>query len=142
MLNTRERNALSRAIEANLAAQVERVQYGVYRVPSTSEAGVVYTVRQAERGWTCDCPAGQSGYPCKHKAAVLIRKTEAASGCRVKAPAQPAGQPGTKTERRPRRSPAGQQPARTSTVTLRVNGQTFEGTGATRLQALANAKAA
>jgi hypothetical protein len=39
-----ERNAISRALARGGAAAVERVQYGRYRVTSTSRPGTVHTV--------------------------------------------------------------------------------------------------
>ena len=92
-LSSRERNAVAKAVELGGAALVRRVRYGVYEVPSATEAGVVYRVEQRELGWVCSCPAGEQGQPCWHKASVLIAKTQAASGCRVKGPAGPAAAP-------------------------------------------------
>ena len=85
-LNKNERNAVAKAVELNGAAQVERVQYGVYRVPSAaSDASYLVTVHGTE--YVCDCTAGQHGRACWHKAAVLIAKVEHASRARVIGPA-------------------------------------------------------
>ena len=88
MLNPSEQKAVAKAIELGGARLVERVQYGVYRVPSaTSDATYVVTVHGTQ--YVCDCTAGIHGKPCWHKAAVLIAKVEHASRARVrvKAPA-------------------------------------------------------
>ncbi len=69
----RERTALSKG--QSLAAQVTRVKYGVYQVPSQSEPGTRWTIIQrADGGLQCVCPAGLVGRPCAHKAAVVVRR--------------------------------------------------------------------
>jgi len=86
MLDPRQANAIQKAVELGTAANVERVQYGVYRVPSaSSKRTYLVTVHGAE--YVCDCTAGQHGKPCHHTAAVLIAKTERMSGARVLGPA-------------------------------------------------------
>ena len=65
----------------NLAAQVERVRYSLYRLPSTSEAGVVHTVVVDGGVYECTCKA--SNRPaCVHRAAVNLAKMQA-SGAKV-----------------------------------------------------------
>src|SRR5687768_3841705 len=86
MLDTRQATAIQKAIELHGAARVERVQYGIYRVPSaSSDATYLVTVHGSE--YVCDCTAGQHGRACHHKAAVLIAKVERASRARVIGPA-------------------------------------------------------
>jgi len=94
MLDARQANAIRKAVELNEAAKVERVEYGVYRVPSaSSKRSYFVTVHGAE--YVCDCTAGQHGKPCHDMAAVLIAKVERTSGARVigPAPAAPAAAP-------------------------------------------------
>jgi hypothetical protein len=75
-LSRRERHAFHAAITQNLAATVRRVRYGAYLVPSTS-TNLVYSITTDEHGCLrCSCPAGQHGHPCKHAAAVRLRKTQ------------------------------------------------------------------
>ena len=109
MLSTSERNAVNRAIDFGLANQVQRIEYGTYQVPSTSNTGTTYTVTEDTDGaYHCDCLAGQRGIPCKHKAAVLIAIVERMSGARVLGPAPVSGEtdaPNTGKPRR-RRTPA------------------------------------
>ena len=79
MLNTRERNALSRAVHSNGPAQVRRLSYGKYAVPSASEPGVVYIVTGTAMDGSdhrCTCVAGQHGRPCWHAAAVRLRRVQ------------------------------------------------------------------
>ena len=90
MLNSRERNAVAKAVELGTAATVERVQYGVYRVPSASGTiSYLVTVHPSQHGtkYVCDCQAGRAEQPCYHAAAVLIAKVEHASRVRVIGPA-------------------------------------------------------
>jgi len=76
-----EQRAISKAMALGLAGQVERVRFGLYRVPSTSEAGVVHTVIVDGGAYECTCKA--SAKPsCVHRAAVYIAKVEA-SGAKV-----------------------------------------------------------
>ncbi|MGI8422983.1 MAG: SWIM zinc finger family protein [Chloroflexota bacterium] len=85
-LDTRQRNAIQKAVELGDEAKAERVQYGVYRVASaSSDKTYLVTVHGAE--YVCDCTAGQHGKPCHHTAAVLIAKVERTSGARVIGPA-------------------------------------------------------
>ena len=54
-----EQRAMSKAMSLELAAQVERVRYGVSTVPSRSEPGVRWTVIQRVDGdLQCTCSAG------------------------------------------------------------------------------------
>ncbi len=79
MLDPRTRTALSKAIHSNGAAQVRRVRYGVYEVPSASEAGTVYTVTGTAMDGSdhrCTCKAGQAGRPCWHVAAVRLARVQ------------------------------------------------------------------
>ncbi len=72
-LADRAHTALSKG--QSLAAQVVRVRYGVYTVPSQTEPGVRWTVIQlADGGLQCTCTAGLMGKPCAHAAAVLVRR--------------------------------------------------------------------
>jgi hypothetical protein len=72
-----EARALSKALNLGLAAQVERVRCGLYRVPSSSEAGVVWTVVVESGAYSCTCRA--SNQPaCVHRAAVYLAKLQAA----------------------------------------------------------------
>jgi len=58
-LADRERTAVAKG--ASLAAQVTRVKYGLYQVPSQSEPGVYWTVvERADGGLQCTCGAGFS----------------------------------------------------------------------------------
>jgi hypothetical protein len=92
VIDTRQRNALQKAVALGGARLVRRVRYGLYRVPSASDGGREYTVTVDGRGrYGCDCPAGLAGNPCWHKASVYIAKVEHASGGRVTAPAATSG---------------------------------------------------
>ena len=51
----RERAAAAKG--ASLAAQVERVRFGTYLVPSQTEPGVTWTVIDTEHGLQCTCGA-------------------------------------------------------------------------------------
>jgi hypothetical protein len=76
-LTERERRAFAKAIAGNLAATVRRLDRGLYEVPSTSDASVTYVVCGVRaREMTCTCVAGTHGKPCKHVAAVLLRRTQ------------------------------------------------------------------
>lgn len=59
-----------------LAAQVERLAYGLYLVPSQTEPGVQWTVVEHEGLLRCSCPAALHGKPCAHAAAVATRRRE------------------------------------------------------------------
>jgi hypothetical protein len=76
-LTAAQRKAFARAIAGNLAAMVRRLDRGLYEVPSTSDASVTYIVCGVQaREMTCTCVAGTHGKPCKHVAAVLLRRTQ------------------------------------------------------------------
>jgi len=77
MMTTSERNALSKALTLNGAASVERVQFGVYRVPSATSDGETYIVTVRDGQYRCDCPAHTYGRPCWHMAAVYLAKVQA-----------------------------------------------------------------
>jgi len=63
----------------SLAAQVKRLKYGLYTVPSQSESGVYWTVVQRGDGdLQCTCGAGIYGRPCAHLAAVIVRRQQEA----------------------------------------------------------------
>src|SRR5215207_5611130 len=73
-----ERRAVGRAMADGLTERVERVRYGVYRVASGSQPGVVYTVTHGpsldgEAAMHCTCPSGYRP-ACKHRAAVALLK--------------------------------------------------------------------
>ena len=76
-----EQRALSKAMALELAAQVERVRWGLYRVPSTSEAGVVHTVIVDGGVYECTCKAANKT-ACVHRAAVYLAKLQA-TGAKV-----------------------------------------------------------
>ena len=91
MLDPRQRNAISKAVELGLPARVRRIRFGLYRVPSTSEAGVTHTVTVDGRGtYRCSCVAGQFNRPCAHAAAVYVAKVEHMAKVRVTGPAPDA----------------------------------------------------
>lgn len=48
-----------------------RIRETLYRVPSASTPGTVYTVRELPGRYACDCPAGQNRRACWHVRAVL-----------------------------------------------------------------------
>jgi hypothetical protein len=76
-LTASERNAFAKAVAGNLAATVRRLDRGLYEVPSTTDASVTYIVCGVQaREMTCTCVAGTHGKPCKHVAAVLLRRTQ------------------------------------------------------------------
>jgi hypothetical protein len=76
-LTAAQRKAFARAIAGNLAATVRRLGRGLYEVPSTSDPSVTYIVSGVQaREMTCTCVAGAHGKPCKHVAAVLLRRTQ------------------------------------------------------------------
>ncbi len=76
-----EQRALSKAMALNLAAQVERIRCGLYRVPSTSEEGVVWTVVVESGAYSCTCKAANKP-ACVHRAAVYLAKM-VATGAKV-----------------------------------------------------------
>lgn len=91
MLSQRERNAFHKAIEGNLAVTVRRLDLGIYEVPSTSTEGETYLVCGTKLGeMTCTCPAGQQGHPCKHVAAVVLRRTQETAKAQARKLTRPA----------------------------------------------------
>ncbi len=76
-----EQRAISKAMSLTLAAQVERVRFGLYRVPSTSEAGVLHTVMVDSGVYDCTCRAANKP-ACVHRAAVYLAKLQA-TGAKV-----------------------------------------------------------
>ena len=94
-LADREHAALSKG--QSLAAQVVRVRYGVYTVPSQTETGVRWTVLDqaalgSGAGLQCTCTAGLMGRPCAHKSAVLVRRQREEKRRREALRQQPGGQ--------------------------------------------------
>jgi len=83
---TRHAAAITKAVALGTAATVQRVRFGLYRVPS-SDGTRTYRVTVVGSRYSCECPAGQHGKACVHAAAVLVAKTERASGGRVTGPA-------------------------------------------------------
>jgi hypothetical protein len=76
-LTDAQRNAFAKAIAGNLAATVRRLDRGLYEVPSQTDASVTYIVSGVQAcEMTCTCVAGTHGKPCKHVAAVLLRRTQ------------------------------------------------------------------
>ena len=75
-LTISEQRAISKAMACGLAAQVERVRFGLYRVPSTSEAGVTWTVAVEDGVYACTCKAAHHPV-CVHRAAVYLAKVQA-----------------------------------------------------------------
>jgi len=76
-----EQRAISKAMGLELAARVERVRLGLYRVPSTSEEGVTWTVVIENGAYECTCRASNKP-ACVHRAAVYLAKVQA-TGSRV-----------------------------------------------------------
>jgi len=76
-----QQRALSKALALALASQVTRVRLGLYRVPSTSEAGVTWTVITESGAYSCTCRASNKP-ACVHRAAVFLAKVQA-TGCKV-----------------------------------------------------------
>jgi len=68
---------LKRALEMALAEKVERVEYGLYLVPSTTRGGLVHTVTGTEPPLACTCEARFHMPLCVHRAAVLVRRWRA-----------------------------------------------------------------
>lgn len=80
----RQRRALRKAFALGLSADVARVRFGRYTVPSTSRDGSAHTVTVSASGvYRCSCEAGVAGRPCVHAAAVYLRKLEANSKATV-----------------------------------------------------------
>jgi len=65
---------MKKALEMGVPDQVERLQHGVYRVPSTSRSGLVHTVHGTDVPLECTCEAFGHMPLCVHRAAVLIRR--------------------------------------------------------------------
>ena len=57
-----------------IAHTVKRLRKGLYRVPSTSDAGVEWTVIEVGYRLQCTCPSGLHGRVCRHAAAVQQRR--------------------------------------------------------------------
>ena len=76
-----EQRALSKAMALELAERVERVRLGLYRVPSTSEESVTWTVMVDGGAYSCTCRASNK-LACVHRAAVYLAKVQA-SGAKV-----------------------------------------------------------
>ena len=84
MLNTSERNAISKAQQMGGAAVVQRIRQGLYTVPSATEAGVFYTITGTAMDasdHTCDCPAGLHGHACWHVSAVRLAPASRSRAC-------------------------------------------------------------
>lgn len=70
----REQRALFRAWAWDLASDVRPArERNVYHVPSRSEPGLLHRVvaNPGGRYW-CSCPAGSTGAPCTHAAALYL----------------------------------------------------------------------
>jgi len=76
-----EQRAISKAMALYLAAYVERVRFGLYRFPSTSEEGVTWTVMVDGGVYECTCRASNKP-ACVHRAAVYLAKLQA-TGAKV-----------------------------------------------------------
>lgn len=90
-LTDAERRAFVRAIASNDAARVVRVAHGVYQVPSATQPGTVYTVtgtRLDGADFRCSCPAGARRLPCRHQAALRLRKVQEAAKAQARKLAQ------------------------------------------------------
>jgi hypothetical protein len=91
VLSAAERNALMKAIAGNDAAKVVRIAHGVYQVPSATQPGTVYTVtgiRLDGADFRCSCPAGARRLPCRHQAALRLRKVQEAAKAQARKLAQ------------------------------------------------------
>ena len=80
-ITSSEQRALSKAMALALAAQVTRVRRGLYRVPSTSEEDVTWTVMVDGGAYSCTCRASNK-VACVHRAAVYLAKVQA-TGAKV-----------------------------------------------------------
>ncbi len=137
-----EQRAISKAMSLNLAAQVERVRFSLYRVPSTSEAGVVHTVVVDGGVYECTCKASYKP-ACVHRAAVYLAKMQA-TGAKV------VGVKPATRQRKQAVAPAVPEGSAVSaetcqsraTSTFRYGGVEYTGTGRNVLDALGNAQAA
>ena len=133
MLDTSERNAISKAQQMGGAAVVRRISRGVYQVPSATEADAYYTVTGTAMDasdHTCDCRAGLHGRACWHIAAVRLARirAEALKQAARLAARQPVVLPGERIAR--------------ATATLRINGVEYRGHGRNLLDAIGNAQVA
>lgn len=78
LLQLRRRRALEKALALGLQVAVERVRYGLYRVPSSTREQLTHTVTVDAHGhYGCTCEAGNRALPCVHQAAVYLAKVEA-----------------------------------------------------------------
>jgi len=142
-----EQRAISKAMALDLAAQVERVRFGLYRVPSTSEAGVTWTVTTENGVYECTCKAANKT-ACVHRAAVYLAKVQA-HGAKVVGVKPVARRQVEKSGGAPAplAAPAGVDDADMidrprATATFRIGGVEFPGHGRNVLDALGNAQAA
>ncbi len=133
-----EQRAISKAMSLELAAQVQRVRFGLYRVPSTSEAGVVHTVIVDGGAYECTCKAANKP-ACVHRAAVYLAKLQA-TGAKVV-----GVKPATRAARQPKPAVVVALPGETmrrASATLRFGGVEYRGHGRNVLDALGNAQVA
>ena len=133
-----EQRAISKAMNLELAAQVERVRFGLYRVPSTSEEGVTWTVAIENGTYSCICRAANKP-ACVHRAAVYLAKLQA-TGAKVV-----GVKPATRAAPQPKPAVVVALPGETmrrATATLRFGGVEYRGHGRNVLDALGNAQAA
>ena len=137
-----EQRAISKAMALDLAAQVTRIRCGLYRVASTSEAGVTWTVAVENGTYACTCKAANKP-ACVHRAAVYLAKLQAtgAKVVGVKPATRPVRQP------KPVAAPAGVDDAEMidrprATATLRFGGVEYRGHGRNLLDAIGNAQVA
>lgn len=118
MLDKRHANAALRAEAGRLVDRVIRRRRSSYQAPSETDDGVLWSVVEDATGaLRCTCPAGIHGRPCKHVAAVELRRQQ-------------------------ERGFAADASPRHSTVTMRIAGVEYVGEGTSRLQALTNARPA
>ena len=137
-----EQRAISKARNLDLAVQVERVRFGLYRVPSTSEQDVTWTVAIENGAYSCTCKAANKP-ACVHRAAVYLAKLQA-TGAKVV-----GVKPATRAARQPKpaAAPTGVDDAEMidrprATATLRFGGVEYRGEGRNLIDALGNAQAA
>ena len=126
-----ETRAMRKAIHANGAALVERVQYGTYLVPSASAEGERYVVTGTSiwaRELRCTCPAGSRGHPCWHRASVQLRRAQESAKAQAR-----------KLAARQQPAPAAPTAIRQSVGTIRVGGVEFIAEGRNVLDAIARA---
>lgn len=65
---------LAKALAMGVSDQVERIDFGLYRVPSTTRSGLVHTVMGTTSSLECTCEAFGHMPLCVHRAAVLIKR--------------------------------------------------------------------